>query len=198
MPPLSELREPNAPAFHSGTLTPRRSGVCTLAYAVLTPTTTTWVLMIGKSLVGSRWLPWILPSLVTRQQFSDGLHGFDMFGYDLDDDRDRNAKQHAPDTPKPTPEQQRYKDGRGIHCGDATGHPGGDKGADEDGDPSPARDQQGHGKRIELHKRDHTGADGSEPRAQVRNDMQQACGDGPGSSAFQADPAEHQPGKERD
>ena len=44
--------------------------------------------------------------LLFSQQLRHGLQRFNMLGYDLDDDNDRNAEQHPPDAPEPTPEQQ--------------------------------------------------------------------------------------------
>ena len=44
--------------------------------------------------------------LLLAEQFSYGLQRLNMLGYDLDDDGDWHTQQHAPDTPKPTPEQQ--------------------------------------------------------------------------------------------
>src|SRR4051794_836922 len=48
-----------------------------------------------------------IPSL--SQQFGNRLQRFHMLGHHFHDDYDRNAEQHAPDAPEPSPEQQRHE-----------------------------------------------------------------------------------------
>jgi hypothetical protein len=99
---------------------------------------------------------------------------------------------------EPCPEEQRDEYRGGVHSGDAAGHPGGDEGADERGDRQRSTGgQQRHRQAVELHEGGHADGGGSKRRTEVGNDVQQACGHGPGAGVLETDPAQCEPGKQR-